>query len=95
MGSVAFAFALVFVLSRYIVRPIKDISRGATELSRGNLDWRVKPTTQDEIGELAESFNKMAEELKIQDGLRNTFIANVSHELRTPCICTGLYPGHA
>jgi len=84
MGSVAFAFALVFVLSRYIVRPIKDISRGATELSRGNLDWRVKPTTQDEIGELAESFNKMAEELKIQDGLRNTFIANVSHELRTP-----------
>lgn len=82
--TIAFAFALAFVLSRYIVRPIKDISRGALELSRGNLDWRVKPTTQDEIGELAESFNKMAEELKIQDGLRNTFIANVSHELRTP-----------
>lgn len=82
--SVAFAFALAFVLSRYIVRPVKDISIGATELSRGNLDWRVKPTTNDEIGELAASFNKMAEELKIQDGLRNTFIANVSHELRTP-----------
>lgn len=84
LGSVTFAFALVFVLSRHIVRPIRDISRGAMELSRGNLDWRVTPTTQDEIGELAESFNKMAEELKIQDGLRNTFIANVSHELRTP-----------
>ena len=84
MGSVTFAFALVFVLSRHIVRPIRDISRGAMELSRGNLDWRVTPTTQDEIGELAESFNNMAEELKIQDGLRNTFIANVSHELRTP-----------
>ncbi|MFA5676408.1 MAG: ATP-binding protein [Christensenellales bacterium] len=82
--SVAFAFALAFVLSRYIVRPVKDISAGAKELARGNLDWRVKPTTNDEIGELAVSFNKMAEELKIQEGLRNTFIANVSHELRTP-----------
>ena len=75
---------LVFILSRYIVKPIKAISYAAVELSRGNLDWRVKPMTKDEIGELAISFNKMAEELKLQDGLRNTFIANVSHELRTP-----------
>ena len=44
----------------------------------------MKPTTHDEIGELTVAFNKMAEELKLQDGLRNTFIANVSHELRTP-----------
>ncbi len=82
--SVAFAAILVFVLSRYIVRPIRDISYAAGELSRGNFDWRVKPKTQDEIGELAESFNKMAEELKMQDSLRNSFVANVSHELRTP-----------
>lgn len=82
--SIAFAFILVFILSRYIVRPIKAISHAAVELSRGNLDWRVKQMTKDEIGELAISFNKMAEELKLQDGLRNTFIANVSHELRTP-----------
>lgn len=82
--SVAVAAILVFILSRYIVRPIRNISYAAGELSRGNFDWRVKPKTQDEIGELAESFNKMAEELKLQDGLRNTFIANVSHELRTP-----------
>ncbi len=82
--SVAIAAILVFILSRYIVSPIKDISYAAGELSRGNLDWRVKSKTQDEIGELAEAFNKMAEELKMQDGLRNTFIANVSHELRSP-----------
>ncbi len=82
--SVVVAAMLVSILSRYIVRPIRDISYAAGELSRGNFDWRVKPKTRDEIGELAESFNKMAEELKLQDGLRNTFIANVSHELRTP-----------
>ena len=82
--SVAFAAALVFVLSRHIVKPIRNISFGAMELARGNYDWRVKPSTHDEIGELAIAFNRMAEELKLQDGLRNTFIANVSHELRSP-----------
>jgi signal transduction histidine kinase len=82
--TVAFAAALVFVLSRHIVKPIRNISFGAMELARGNYDWRVKPTTRDEIGELAVAFNRMAEELKLQDGLRNTFVANVSHELRTP-----------
>ena len=82
--SVMFAFLLVFFLSRHIVKPISDIAYAAGELSRGNLAFRVKPITEDEIGALAVSFNKMAEELKLQDGLRNTFIANVSHELRTP-----------
>lgn len=86
--SMAFAFMLVLILSRYIVKPIKDISYAAGELARGNLDWRVKSNTKDELGELAISFNKMAEELKLQDGLRNTFIANVSHELRTPLAST-------
>lgn len=82
--SVGFASILVFILSRYIVRPIKAVSMAAAELSRGNLDWRVRPRTEDEIGELAVTFNKMAEDIKLQDSLRNTFIANVSHELRTP-----------
>jgi signal transduction histidine kinase len=82
--SIGFASILVFILSRRIVRPIKAVSMAAAELSRGNLDWRVRPRTQDEIGELAVTFNKMAEDLKLQDSLRNTFIANVSHELRTP-----------
>ena len=82
--SVGFAAILVSILARHIVRPIRDISHASRELARGNLDFRVKPTTHDEIGELAVSFNKMAEELKLQDGLRNAFIGNVSHELRTP-----------
>jgi len=86
--AVAFAFVLVFFLSRYIVKPIREISYAAGELSRGNYDWRVQPRTHDEIGELAQSFNKMAEDIKLQDSLRNTFIANVSHELRTPLAST-------
>jgi signal transduction histidine kinase len=82
--SVGIAAILVSFLARHIVRPVQDISNASRELARGNLDFRVKPSTIDEIGELAMSFNKMAEELKLQDGLRNAFIGNVSHELRTP-----------
>jgi signal transduction histidine kinase len=82
--SVGIAAILVSVLAKHIVRPIQDISHASRELARGNLDFRVKPSTRDEIGELAVAFNKMAEELKLQDGLRNAFIGNVSHELRTP-----------
>lgn len=86
--AVAFAFMLVFILSRYIVRPINEIAYAAGELSRGNLDWRVKSRTEDELGQLSDAFNKMAEELKLQNSMKNTFIANVSHELRTPLAST-------
>lgn len=82
--SVGIAALLVSILARHIVRPVKDISHASRELARGNLDFRVTPSTDDEIGELAVAFNKMAEEIKLQDGLRNAFIGNVSHELRTP-----------
>jgi signal transduction histidine kinase len=40
--------------------------------------------SRDEIGQLAMSFNTMAEELKKQEDLRSGFVANVSHELRSP-----------
>jgi Signal transduction histidine kinase len=82
--SVGIAAMLVSIMARHIVRPVKDIQHASRELARGNLDFRVKIETFDEIGELAVAFNKMAEELKLQDGLRNAFVGNVSHELRTP-----------
>ena len=52
--------------------------------SIGDFSKRVDVTTKDEIGNLENAFNEMAETLEKSENTRKTFIANVSHELKTP-----------
>jgi len=56
---------IVPALNRYIVRPIRELSQGVAEISRGNLNYQVLATSQDELGELAESFDHMRQRLEI------------------------------
>ncbi len=66
-------------------QPLKEIANAAREFGHGNLKVRVDAGgRQDEIGELAEAFNAMAESLSKSEERRSEFIANVSHELKTP-----------
>lgn len=53
-------------------------------MARGDYTRRVRATSRDEVGELAQAFNKMAADLHAADQRRRELIANVSHELRTP-----------
>ncbi len=53
-----------FYLSRVLTRPIKELEDGASALSGGDLDYRLNLDTGDEIGRLANSFNRMGERLK-------------------------------
>ncbi len=55
---------LMFVLRKMILNPLERLNEGATFLKNGRLDHRVKIATNDEIGALADSFNKMAESLE-------------------------------
>ncbi len=67
-----------------IVRPIKQVSGVAKKIAAGNFDEDITISGNNEIGELCDSINYMANELKAADSMKNDFISSVSHELRTP-----------
>lgn len=67
-----------------VVEPIEEINNAAKRLAKGDVQERVKVVGNNEIGELAESFNKMAQSIEQSDNIRREFISNVSHELRSP-----------
>ncbi|MBN1320695.1 MAG: HAMP domain-containing histidine kinase [Thermoleophilia bacterium] len=79
-----------YLLARAVVRPVREASKAAAQMSQGDLDIRL-PAGSDEFGVLAASFNQMAENLhaKMNDleagqARERRFVADVTHELRTP-----------
>jgi len=82
--SLAVAIAVSLFTSRRIVEPIRAMMRASREIAAGHFDRRVVVAEEDELGELAMSFNQMAEELETTEQRRLHLIADVAHELRTP-----------
>ncbi|MDO8717128.1 MAG: ATP-binding protein, partial [Dehalococcoidales bacterium] len=85
-GLVAAAIALLagLFLTRQITRPVRALTRGAREISRGNLSYRVKAESRDELGELVQTFNTMSSNLAASEQSRRRMTADIAHELRTP-----------
>lgn len=67
-----------------IVKPIRQISGITRKFAMGDFSVRIKSNSDDEIGELCQSINHMADELSSAEAMKNEFISSVSHELRTP-----------
>lgn len=71
-------------LSNSIVKPLREITEMAKKISSGNFNERIVKKRDDEIGELSDTINVMADEILKNDNLKNEFMASMSHELRTP-----------
>ena len=67
------------------IKPIREMAAATRQYADGDFDVRMNDYgREDEIGELAASFNNMAESLQQTERQRREFIANISHELKTP-----------
>jgi signal transduction histidine kinase len=69
---------------RSIVVPVRSLGLMAGRYAKGDFSVRIAKKTDDEIGELCDVINKMAEDLQTTEAIKNEFISSVSHELRTP-----------
>ena len=80
--GLSFLILLFFALTTY--RPMLQIMDGAKEFASGNLQHKIRVTSHDEMGYLADTLNLMAGELRKNNDYQKNFISNVSHDFRSP-----------
>ncbi|MEN9936110.1 MAG: hypothetical protein RLZZ387_2689 [Chloroflexota bacterium] len=78
------ALVLGGLLARGLTRPVRELTAATQAMARGELDQRVAVRSRDEIGGLAESFNRMSADLARASQLRKQMTADLAHDLRTP-----------
>ena len=82
-------FGAISVMTYRLTKPLKLMSEAANAMAKGDFSRRIPVTSDDEIGQLAVSFNQMTNSLARLEDVRKSFIANVSHELKTPMTTIG------
>jgi len=87
--SLLLSLLVAAFFTKKITGPIDHLKLAAKRVSNGDFCGRIEYSSNDDMGELIDSFNSMTRSLKLLDKMRNDFIANVSHELRTPITTIG------
>ena len=83
---IAFSISLSLKFADSIIDPIHELKIFSNMLAKGNYNIKVNKSRiyDDEIGDLANTFENMAQEIQKSEKLKDEFISSVSHELRTP-----------
>jgi signal transduction histidine kinase len=83
--SIVISYIAGVMLSRYIVKPIRDMTVSVKKIKANNLHSRLpEMTDNDVVSGLISTFNTMLTRLETAFETQNNFISNASHELRTP-----------
>jgi len=78
------AALVTWLMSRGLLAPVKRLVDGTHHLAAGDFTSRVQTASNDELGRLAQDFNRLASTLEKNERMRRAFMADISHELRTP-----------
>ncbi len=82
-------FLVVYATTYRMTKPLNMMSDAAKSMAKGDFSKRVPVRGNDEVADLARSFNKMTDSLVRLESTRRSFVANVSHELKTPMTTIG------
>src|SRR5258707_8136453 len=91
IGAALIALLIGIILTRYIMRPLRDLTLALRAMQQGNLEQQVPVRSQDELGELTRAFNHMSRDLAQANFLRRQMTADIAHDLRTPLTIIGGY----
>jgi len=83
-GAVLVALIIGVVLARTLTRPLRELTRATQAVAQGQLEQTVPVRSEDELGQLAVSFNQMSADLARANHLRRQMTADIAHDLRTP-----------
>jgi signal transduction histidine kinase len=85
-GGIALLAALTagWLVARAHARRLRRLEEAAEKVADGDFSSPIPVDSNDEVGQLAMTFNEMQKRLETLDSARREFIANASHELRTP-----------
>jgi adenylate cyclase len=89
--GLALSLELTVLLSRAITQPITNLRSALSRVARGDFDVRVPVLSSDELGELSNAFNRMAEGLAERERIRETFGAYVDKDV-AGFILSGNFP---
>jgi signal transduction histidine kinase len=81
---IALAVLLCYALARYLTAPLRRLRSAVDRLGRGDLTARAEESRHDELGDLAASFNRMADHIQTLLAAERRLLFDISHELRSP-----------
>lgn len=84
IAILGFVMVSGFFFIKSIVIPVREVGAAARKFAIGDMSTRIIKKSDDELGELCDIINFMADEISASEEVKNEFISSVSHELRTP-----------